>query len=101
MLSITLIDDVQGWQIELGQGRGDAGGVGIQLRWSFPMDRGLRREGMFFSLLSWLGNGLSLKLSVRERKDDGEAGWDTLRGTSLLEHLNCPTRFYLMGFAIW
>lgn len=39
MLSITLIDDVQGWQIELGQGRGDAGGVGIQLCWPFPVDQ--------------------------------------------------------------
>lgn len=78
MLSITLIDDVQGWQIELGQGRGDAAGVGIQLGWSFLTDHGLRTEEMLFSLLSWLGNGLSVKLSVRERKDEGEAGWDTL-----------------------
>lgn len=38
MLSITLIDDVQRWQIELGQGRGDAGGVGM-LCWPFPMDQ--------------------------------------------------------------
>jgi len=31
---------------------------------------------MLFSLLSWLGKGLSLERSDRERKDEGEAGWD-------------------------
>lgn len=60
--------------------------------WYFPMVHGPRREGNgVFPLLSWLGKGLSLKLSDEERKDEGEAGWDMHRETSLLEHLNCPT----------
>ena len=70
------------------RGWGDAGEAGIQLRWDFPMVHIPRREGnVVFPLLSWLG----LELSDRERKDKGEAGWDTHREISLLEHLNCPT----------
>lgn len=75
MLSLTLIDDVRGGEMELGQGWGGAGEAGVELRWRFPTVHGPKRKGnVAFPLLAWLGQGLSLEPSDRERKDEREAG---------------------------